>query len=85
MVELIMESELTINQELDARGLFCPMPVIKVNKIMKQMKPGEILRVHATDPGSQRDMPAWAKKTGNTLIKVEINDGVYSFVFRKEA
>ena len=80
-----MESEITINQELDARGLFCPMPIIKVNKLMKQMEPGEIVRVLATDPGSQRDMPAWVKKTGNTILQTDVDDCIYIYIIRKEA
>jgi TusA-related sulfurtransferase len=58
-----------IDRELDARGLNCPLPILKAKKALSQMQSGEILRVVATDPGSARDFKAFAKQTGNELLE----------------
>ena len=58
----------TIHKELDARGLLCPLPILKAKKALSDMHSGEILRVLATDPGSVRDFQAFARQTGNDLI-----------------
>jgi tRNA 2-thiouridine synthesizing protein A len=56
------------NKELDARGLNCPLPILKTKKALADMDTGEILRVTATDPGSVRDFKAFSKQTGNELL-----------------
>jgi TusA-related sulfurtransferase len=58
-----------IDRELDARGLNCPLPILKAKKALSEMQSGEILRVVATDPGSERDFKAFAKQTGNELLE----------------
>lgn len=57
-----------IHKELDARGLLCPLPILKAKKALSDMHSGEILRVLATDPGSVRDFQAFARQTGNDLV-----------------
>lgn len=57
-----------IQKELDARGLTCPLPILKAKKALSDMHSGEILKVLATDPGSVRDFQAFARQTGNDLI-----------------
>ncbi|MDE2401532.1 MAG: sulfurtransferase TusA family protein [Burkholderiales bacterium] len=57
-----------INKELDARGLTCPLPILKAKKALSDMHSGEVLKVLATDPGSVRDFQAFARQTGNDLI-----------------
>ena len=57
-----------IHKELDARGLMCPLPILKAKKALSDMHSGEVLRVLATDPGSVRDFQAFARQTGNDLI-----------------
>lgn len=57
-----------IHKELDARGLICPLPILKAKKALSDMHSGEILKVLATDPGSVRDFQAFARQTGNDLI-----------------
>ncbi len=57
------------HKELDARGLNCPLPILKAKKALAEMISGEVLRVTATDPGSMRDFQAFAKQTGNELLK----------------
>jgi tRNA 2-thiouridine synthesizing protein A len=57
-----------VNVELDARGLNCPLPILKAKKALSGMQSGELLRVVATDSGSVRDFQAFAKQTGNELV-----------------
>ena len=55
-------------KELDARGLNCPLPILKAKKALTEMLSGEILKIVATDPGSVRDFQAFARQTGNELV-----------------
>jgi tRNA 2-thiouridine synthesizing protein A len=57
------------HKELDTRGLNCPLPILKAKKALADMITGEVLKVVATDPGSMRDFQAFAKQTGNELLK----------------
>jgi tRNA 2-thiouridine synthesizing protein A len=60
---------MTIAQkELDARGLNCPLPILKAKKALTEMLSGEVLKIVATDPGSVRDFQAFARQTGNELV-----------------
>lgn len=68
---------------LDARGLLCPMPVVKAGKEIKTLEPGQVLKVLATDRGSLADFPAWAEDTGHALLESHEEDGVFVFYFRK--
>ncbi len=56
-------------KELDARGLNCPLPILKAKKALADMHTGEVLKVIATDPGSMRDFQAFARQTGNELVE----------------
>jgi tRNA 2-thiouridine synthesizing protein A len=75
--------EINYNLEFDARGLKCPMPVIKVRKILQSLKPGEIILVLADDPGAKRDFPALCAQTGDEIIKSEEENGVLKFYIKK--
>ena len=55
-------------KELDARGLNCPLPILKAKKALTEMLSGEVLKIVATDPGSVRDFQAFARQTGNELV-----------------
>jgi len=59
------------NKELDARGLNCPLPILKAKKALAEMSSGEVLHVISTDPGSIRDFQAFSKQTGNELLALE--------------
>ena len=76
-------SEFTPEKTLDAKGLKCPMPVVKTSKEIKSISVGGVLEVLATDPGSMADIMAWAKSTGNVLLKSEKDDGVCKFYIRR--
>jgi tRNA 2-thiouridine synthesizing protein A len=69
---------------LDARGLKCPMPIVKTAQQIKTIAAGELLEVLATDPGAVADFAAWSRSTGNELISSTVADGVYRFVLRRK-
>ena len=60
-------NDIAFDQELDCRGLNCPLPILKTKKAMDGMSSGEVLKMTSTDPGSQNDITAWANRTGNEL------------------
>ena len=70
--------------ELDARGLKCPLPILKTKKTLAGMRSGEVLRVLATDPGSVADFEAFAKMTGNSLLAQHVANEEFSFFMRKK-
>ena len=73
------------NQELDVRGLKCPLPILRSKKALATMPSGEVLRVIATDPGAAKDFPAFAKQTGNELIGNETQEnGEFVFFLRRK-
>ena len=72
------------NKELDARGLNCPLPILRTKKALAEMGSGEILKVIATDPGSVKDMQAFAKQTGNDLVSSAEAGGEYTFFMKKK-
>jgi tRNA 2-thiouridine synthesizing protein A len=74
---------LTTAQELDARGLNCPLPILRAKKALNGLQQGEVLSVRATDPGSVKDFDAFCKQTGNELVSSEQDGGEYVFQIRK--
>ena len=71
-----------VDQRVDARGLSCPMPIVRTALAMKTMTSGGIVEVLATDPGSVKDFTAWARTTGNELLETSSDGSVYRFVLR---
>ncbi|GKU84074.1 hypothetical protein CEQ21_06155 [Niallia circulans] len=71
------------NKVLDAKGLACPMPIVKTKKAMGDIETGEVLEVHTTDKGALNDLTAWAKSGGHELIKHEDENGVLKFWIKK--
>jgi len=74
-----------VDQVLDAKGLSCPLPILKARKALNLMAAGETLKVEATDSGSVADFAAFCRTTGNELLESSQNDCVYSFLIRKPA
>ncbi len=73
------------DKELDARGLNCPLPILRAKKALAEMQAAQVLRVVATDPGSVKDFAAFAKQTGNELIgQGELPDNAYEFFLRRK-
>jgi tRNA 2-thiouridine synthesizing protein A len=79
-----MEQALQVDREVDARGLNCPLPILRTKKALNDMASGQVLRVLATDPGSVRDFEAFAKQTGNQLLQFAEQDGVFSFLVKRK-
>ena len=72
-----------IDQELDARGLNCPLPILRAKKTLNAMSSGQILKIMATDPGSVKDFEAFAKQTGNELLDSSEVEGEFHFTLKK--
>ena len=68
---------------LDAKGLKCPIPVLRARRAMKPLAPGDVLAVEATDPTSVQDFRAFCETTGDELLESREDDGVYHFRIRK--
>ena len=71
------------NQTLDARGLNCPLPILRTKKTLNAMASGDALKVVATDPGSLKDMVAFCSQTGNTLLSSQQAGSDFDFLIRK--
>ncbi|MGV6858145.1 MAG: sulfurtransferase TusA family protein [bacterium] len=72
-----------VAQELDARGLNCPLPILKAKKAINSINSGEVLKIIATDPGSVKDFEAFAKQTGHDLLETTEAGGEYTFMIKK--
>jgi len=71
------------DKELDARGLNCPLPILRAKKALSEMSSGQTLKIIATDPGSVKDFQAFAKQTGNALLESGEGNGEFTFVLKK--
>jgi len=76
--EIVMAEHL-----LDAKGLNCPLPILKAKKMLKDVPTGEMLRILATDPGSVADFQAFCRTTGNELVEWKQEGGAYSFLIKR--
>ncbi len=72
------------DKELDARGLNCPLPILRAKKALGDLTSGQVLRIIATDPGSVKDFQAFAKQTGNTLMSHAEGSGEFTFFMKKK-
>lgn len=72
------------DKELDARGLNCPLPILRAKKALTDMASGQVLKILATDPGSVKDFQAFAKQTGNALLSSETADTEFIFFMKKK-
>lgn len=71
------------DQTIDAKGLACPMPIVKAKKAMEALQSGQVLEIHTTDKGSKSDLSAWARSGGHDLMQQTEEDGVYKFWIKK--
>ena len=71
------------DQQLDARGLNCPLPILKAKKALAKLNPGQILRILATDSGSVKDFEAFARQTGNELLESSQSENEFQFLLKK--
>jgi tRNA 2-thiouridine synthesizing protein A len=72
------------NETLDARGLSCPMPLLKTKKAIEKLASGEILEILGTDPGTRNDLPNWAKRSGHEFLGEKEDEGFNRFFVRKK-
>ena len=72
------------DKELDARGLNCPLPILRTKKSLNDIVSGQILRVVATDPGSVKDFQAFSRQTGNELLSAETATNEFVFFMKKK-
>lgn len=78
-----MSAELKVDKTVDYKGLFCPMPIVKVSKDIKEIEVGQVLEMLADDPGSKPDMEAWVKQTGHEMVDTQEEGGVFRFYVRR--
>lgn len=71
------------DSHLDAKGLNCPLPILRAKKALKELQMGQVLSVEATDPGSAKDFESFCAQTGNELIKASEASGVYYYEIRR--
>ena len=74
---------MNFDQELDTRGLNCPLPILKTKKALATLQSGQVIRVVSTDPGSVRDFAAFAKQTGNELLSQETLGSDFILVLKR--
>ena len=70
-------------RQVDARGLNCPLPILRTKKMLNDMKSGELVQILATDPASVRDFQAFARQTGNELVEHGERDGAFYFLMKR--
>ena len=80
-----MSEDIKVEKVLDLKGLPCPMPVVKVSKGIKEVEIGQVIEAVTTDPGALADFPAWAKSSGNEIVKTDKDDGVVKFYIKRTA
>jgi len=72
------------DKELDARGLNCPLPILRAKKALAEVGSGQVLKILSTDPGSVKDFAAFAKQTGNELLSTAEAGGEFTFFMKKK-
>jgi len=75
---------MNFDKELDARGLNCPLPILRAKKTLNELASGQVLKITSTDPGSVKDFAAFAKQTGNELLSSTEAGNEYTFFMKKK-
>jgi tRNA 2-thiouridine synthesizing protein A len=78
-----MTEEIKADKVMDLKGLPCPMPVVKVSQGINEVEVGQVIEAITTDPGSLADFPAWARTSGNEILKTAQNDGEIRFYIKR--
>ncbi|MDI6870849.1 MAG: sulfurtransferase TusA family protein [Bacillota bacterium] len=78
-----MSDEFKVDLKLDLKGLACPLPVVRVSKAIKDIPLGGVIEAVATDPGALADFPAWAKTSGNEILKTERSGAELKFYIKR--
>ena len=77
------DTPIEIEREVDARGLNCPLPILRAKKALTDLASGKVLKVISTDPGSKRDFEAFARQTGHELVSVNEQNREWTFLLRR--
>jgi tRNA 2-thiouridine synthesizing protein A len=80
-----MSDDIKISKTFDLKGLACPMPVVKVSKGIKDVAVGDVIEAISTDPGTLTDNPAWARTSGNEIVKTDQDGDVIRFFIKRNA
>ena len=80
-----MTEEIRVDKVMDLKGLPCPMPVVKVSKGINEVEIGQVIEAVTTDPGALADFPAWARTSGNEILKTDQDNGVIKFYIKRIA
>jgi tRNA 2-thiouridine synthesizing protein A len=75
---------MNFDKELDARGLNCPLPILRAKKALTELQSGQVLKIVATDPGSVKDFQAFAKQTGNELLSHAAEGKEFTFFMKRK-
>ena len=76
-------ADTTPDEVLDCTGMGCPLPVVKTSQAIKKLAQGRVLELLATDPGVEPDIKAWSRRTGNELVAIAQDDGVFHVLIRR--
>ena len=76
--------DVDFDKELDARGLSCPLPILKTKKSLNEINSGQVLKIVATDPGSVKDMQAFSNQTGHPLLASTEENKTFVFYIKKK-
>ena len=79
-----MTATTNVTKTVDARGLSCPLPIVKTALAIKEIGSGDVIEVLATDPGSTKDFIAWSKTTGHELVESTVDGKVFRYILRKK-
>jgi tRNA 2-thiouridine synthesizing protein A len=80
-----MSEDIKADKVMDLKGLPCPMPVVKVSKGIKEIEVGQVIEAQTTDPGALTDFPAWARTSGNEILKTDQDGTVITFFIKRNA
>jgi tRNA 2-thiouridine synthesizing protein A len=83
MIDMDDNHDIAFDSAVDARGLNCPLPILKAKKALATIESGQVLKVTSTDPGSKRDFEAFARQTGNALVGQFHADGLWTFYLKR--
>jgi len=78
-----MSDPIKADKVMDLKGLPCPMPVVKVSKGIKEVQVGQVIEALTTDPGALTDFPAWARTSGNEILKTDQDGGVIKIYIKR--
>ena len=79
----MIETSVTVTRTVDARGSFCPGPLMELIRAIRESQVGDVIAVYSTDSGSRTDIPKWVEKAGHRLVAVEARDGYDAIIVEK--